>query len=333
MSTLCFTNAASLLATILVTSICAQAATQRSFVASSGSDANACSLAAPCRSFGAALAQTNAGGEIVVLDSAGYGAVTINKAVSIVAPAGVYAGVSVLSGDGVTITAGASDAVVLRGLTVNAQGGVNGVVFNSGAALHIEACTIRGFASSGAANVRFAPSGISQLSVKDSFVRGGETGILLSNSAAPGSAVIDNTRIENNGTGVSANTFGGSLSLRNVVITESSAHAVDLRTGAGQSLAASIDYSLLFRNGGNGLNVQGGSIDVALSNSTLGANAVGVFVQGGATAATTRLTSNVIAKNATGVQTGANGSILTPLSNTIEGNGVDGTATGSYTTK
>ena len=59
-------------------------------------DANTCSLAAPCRTFAAALGQTNAGGEIVVLDSAGYGPMTINKAVSIVVPPGIYAGVSVL---------------------------------------------------------------------------------------------------------------------------------------------------------------------------------------------------------------------------------------------
>ena len=55
---------------------------QRTFVSSGGLDTNTCLLAAPCRGFQAALLQTNAGGEIVVLDSAGYGPVTINKAVS-----------------------------------------------------------------------------------------------------------------------------------------------------------------------------------------------------------------------------------------------------------
>ena len=69
----------------------------------------ACSLTAPCRGFAAALVQTNPGGEIVVLDSAGYGPVTITKAVSIVVPPGIYAGVSVtVAGtDGIVVSAGA----------------------------------------------------------------------------------------------------------------------------------------------------------------------------------------------------------------------------------
>ena len=51
----------------------------RSYVASNGLDTNDGKLATPCRSIGAALAQTNPGGEIIVLDSAGYGAAVINK--------------------------------------------------------------------------------------------------------------------------------------------------------------------------------------------------------------------------------------------------------------
>ena len=49
----------------------AAATLQRTFVASTGADANPCSLVAPCRSFGAAITQTSPGGEVIVLDSAG----------------------------------------------------------------------------------------------------------------------------------------------------------------------------------------------------------------------------------------------------------------------
>ena len=58
-------------------------AAQRTFVATSGSDANTasnCSNTAPCRGFSAALTVTDSGGEIIVLSSGGYGAVTIDKA-------------------------------------------------------------------------------------------------------------------------------------------------------------------------------------------------------------------------------------------------------------
>src|SRR5215471_19282619 len=67
----------------------AHALSNRTFVSGTGSDANPCSLVAPCRSFSGALAQTSPGGEIAVLDTAGFGAVTITHAVSIVNEEGV----------------------------------------------------------------------------------------------------------------------------------------------------------------------------------------------------------------------------------------------------
>ena len=82
----------------------------RTFVASSGVDTNDGRLATPCRSIGAALAQTDPGGEIVVLDSAGYGTVTINKAVSVIAPLGIYAGITVTAGAGIRCHRGRPDA-------------------------------------------------------------------------------------------------------------------------------------------------------------------------------------------------------------------------------
>src|SRR5438445_10440722 len=54
---------------------------QRSFVSGSGSDSNPCTIDLKCRSFAAALTQTSANGEVVAYDSAGYGPVTITKAV------------------------------------------------------------------------------------------------------------------------------------------------------------------------------------------------------------------------------------------------------------
>ena len=138
-----------LLSTAALASV-STAQVQRTFVSGLGSDSNPCSRTAPCRTFTQALVGTNAGGEVVVLDSAGYGAFTITQAVSIIAPPGVYAGVSVFSGNGITITAGGSDTVILRGLTVNNQGSSgSGIVFNTGHTLHIENCAVNGFSITG----------------------------------------------------------------------------------------------------------------------------------------------------------------------------------------
>jgi parallel beta helix pectate lyase-like protein len=302
---------------------------QRTFVSSGGLDTNACSLTAPCRGFAAALVQTKPGGEIVVLDSAGYGGVTITQAVSIVVPPGIYAGVSVTTPgtDGIVVSAGAADEVILRGLTINNQGGNNGVVFNSGAALYVESCTIRGFSLPGMANLRFAPGGASKLFVKDSYIRGGQAGINLANGATLASATIDNTRIENNVNGVTAS-FSGALTLRNSIVAENTNHGVSLQTGGGQALDAALDNVMVSNNDSNGVNVAGSNITVAMSSSTVVGNITGVFVQGGGSAATARLTNNVISRNTTGIQTGANGSVLSPASNTIEGNGTDGAPAG-----
>src|SRR3954463_16798450 len=61
----------------------------RTFVASYGNDANDGSRAAPKHTFQSAHDAVSAGGQIVVLDSAGYGPFTITKSLTIVVPPGV----------------------------------------------------------------------------------------------------------------------------------------------------------------------------------------------------------------------------------------------------
>jgi hypothetical protein len=157
----------------------ADALTNRTFVSGTGSDSNPCSLAAPCRSFAFALTQTSAGGEIAVLDTAGYGAVTITKAISIANEEGVEAGVTVTSGDGITVAAGPSEVVNLRGLTLVGAGGTNGVTFTSGAALNIQNCVIRGFSSPTGNGLNLVPTDNADINVSDTFVSGNGEGIVL----------------------------------------------------------------------------------------------------------------------------------------------------------
>ena len=98
-------------------------AIQRTFVSMSGSDSNPGTRALPCRSFQAALAGTTPGGEVVALDSGDYAPFVIDKAVTVAAAPGVYAAISVSSGDGIYVRAGGSDAVVLRNLFLTGVGG------------------------------------------------------------------------------------------------------------------------------------------------------------------------------------------------------------------
>jgi hypothetical protein len=182
----------SIIATAALASLLALPAigAQRTFVASNGLDANTCSIAAPCRSFATALTHTDAGGEIIVLDSAGYGSVFITQSVSIVAPRGVYAGISVLpSFDGVTVKA-AGIEVALRNLVINGQGGNVGINFLQGSRLVIDGCEISGMSGNGI----FAAVAGSQLTIVDTVVRrSGANGIVL---ASGGQVSIVRSRVE-----------------------------------------------------------------------------------------------------------------------------------------
>jgi len=161
-------------------SLQAQAVQRTHVSAAFGSDANTatnCAAAAPCRFFTAAMTVTDPNGEVIVLDSGGYGAVTITQSVALIAPTGVYAGISVFPGaDGVTIaTAGVN--VVLRGLSINGQGGNNGISMTAGNRLTVENCVISNLGGSG-----ILVNAVATVRVTDSIVRdNGAGGIILQN--------------------------------------------------------------------------------------------------------------------------------------------------------
>src|SRR5262245_14385366 len=97
------------------------AANTRSAVSISGLDSNPCTVASPCRSFTTALSQTALAGEVVALDSAGYGPFTIGQNVSVSGAPGVHAAITVPSGTGIDI--GPSTAVYISNLVILGTGG------------------------------------------------------------------------------------------------------------------------------------------------------------------------------------------------------------------
>lgn len=103
---------------LLTASLTAHAANVTSYLSQAGSDANACDRANPCRFLPAALAATNIGGEVVILDSANFNiaTVTINQAVTVRAAPGVAASLQGIGGtDALDITAAVP--VTVRNLT------------------------------------------------------------------------------------------------------------------------------------------------------------------------------------------------------------------------
>ena len=156
-----------LLSTLAVGALC-NAQSTRTWVSGLGDDANPCSRTLPCKSFAAAVSKTTPAGEIDVLDSGSFGAVTITKSISIEA-AGVIAGIQVSEGNAITVNAGSNDVVVLRGLTLEGLSqGSDGIEVLSAGAVHIEDCTVNNFASHG---IESNTAGPTQMFVKDTVVR------------------------------------------------------------------------------------------------------------------------------------------------------------------
>jgi hypothetical protein len=180
---------------LLAAATCSSAA-QRTFVSGSGSDANACSFAAPCRSFGAALAQTDPAGEIVALDSAGYGPVTIGKSVAIVAPPGVHAGVTAGSGQSGIVIDGSGIDVTLRGLAINGQASSTGIEIVAASHVYIERCVV---AHAGNDGIRVAlPLGSAgKVRIVDSTARANSNGVKVTS----GNVAVVDSRIDDNGAG------------------------------------------------------------------------------------------------------------------------------------
>lgn len=262
--------AALLIALALVHTESAHAQAQRTFVKSTGVDNPTCSLASPCRGFTAALAATANNGEIIVLDSAGYGQVAINQSVSIIAPQGVYAGVSVFSGTnlGIGISIGGSNVkVVLKSLSINGQGGTHGITFSGSGTLHVENCTVGNLLSGG---LQFTPSGSAEVYVKDSVFRNnGGVHIDIGGTSTKGSVV--NTRLE-------ASSLYGLLTQSSAVV--SVRHSVasgnsSIGITATESSTLSVEDTVISNNGTGILSEA--TAKVAVSRNTVTGNGTGLF--------------------------------------------------------
>jgi hypothetical protein len=210
-----------LLVTVLVCSLPA-APTQtasRTFVAAQGSDSNPCTFSQPCRSFQAAYNVTAYGGEIDVLDPAGYGTLYVTGSISIQGHG--YAGISVPSGDGINISAGSNDRINLRGLLIDGVGtGTAGIQFGNGGSLNVQDCIIRNFATDG---ISFTPGGTSALFVSNTVVADNlaRSGIVVSpTGSGTVTAVISRVDADYNGNGIYvANSL--SAGVVNVSVTDS----------------------------------------------------------------------------------------------------------------
>jgi len=292
----------------------AMAQATRTWVSGVGDDVNPCSRTAPCKTFAGAISKTAVNGEINCLDSGGFGSVTITKSITIKCE-GVIGGILAAGTFGVNINDSTSGTpgtaiVTLSGLDIEGAGtGTNGILFVSGAVLHVHKTQIRNFRQSGAAGngINVAPSSGSnkRVFVADSYITdNGSTnqngGILVrATGGAQVNVTVTNTKLEGNSNGIFMDAAGGGGNSR-VSVTHS--------TVAGSS------------NSGVAIFGTGAAFTAVVADSLISFNSnTGVAASGAGAVA--RIGSNTINNNATGVS----GTVQSFKNNQIVDNGVDGT--------
>jgi hypothetical protein len=248
--------------------------------------------------------QTAAGGEIAVLGSAGYGALTITHAISIVNPGGFEAGITVpVSGNGIQIDAGTNDPVFLRGLTIDGAGvGTTGIQFNSGASLVVENCVIRHLTND-ALNV-YNTSGTVQLLVSNSLIAdNGTYGIFVFPRTGSAGVTANFNHVE------ASNNFAGNIVLE-----------ADKTTGTVSGTA----FNSVSVGGDRGFNVYG-TATLNVFHSVASYNGVGLYAQLGGII---RIDQSMVTGNNFGWLTdGQPGStVLSYGNNSIDGNALNQSA-------
>jgi Right handed beta helix region len=264
----------------------AQAQATRTWVSGVGADDNPCSRTAPCKTFAGAISKTASGGEINVIDAAGYGAVTIAKPITIDgygSHASILAGSSIAGTTGVIInTPGANDEVTLRNISINgATLGINGVKILAAKSVVIENCSIFKFRDSNAGNgrgisdQRAASNG--KLLVQNTTINDNLSNAIVTNTSNV-NMVLNNVRIhDNGGTGVYAG-MGSKVTIRDSVITGNGNAGVQ---AADANTEVYISDSVVSHNTNYGVYAGSGASTVRLSNVTIGENGTGILAMGG----------------------------------------------------
>jgi len=181
-----------LLALSLSSVLSAQAT--RTWVSGVGDDANPCSRTAPCKTFAGAIAKTAAHGEINVLDPGGFGAVTITKSITIDG-GGSIAGVLVSGTNGIVISAGATDLVVLRNLDMDGLNtGLDGIKILGAGSVILENDDIYEFTQNGV-EVAVTAATPTQISIDNCRIDDTTlAGVLVNSTSATASVSIDGLR-------------------------------------------------------------------------------------------------------------------------------------------
>ena len=253
------------------------------WVSGDGVNSISCGVTSPCRTLQQAHDNVTAGGEIGVIGPGEFGPLTITKAISIVSDGGGETSAQTGSATGIVINALATDVVQLRGLTIDGTSQVwIGIVFNTGAALHLQRCTIKNFRNAGAYGIEFQPANAAKLVVSDSFIINngtiGGAGIRIAPVAGATTVVLERTVIADNYAGINAVPIGAGAITMAMADSTIAGNLTDgiLAEGLNVPVTVIADRSR-FVNNGVGVHASAFQAVVLLSNSTIAGNGTGVL--------------------------------------------------------
>jgi hypothetical protein len=280
----------------------AQAQATRTWVSGVGADDNPCSRTAPCKTYAGAIIKTATNGEISTLDPGGYGAVTINKSITIEGSQGAgYGSILHSATNGVTInfdnftSSGESNKTVrLRNLSINGSGGqagnassglrairILGAAAATGTEVFVENCLLDGAQAGVGRGIEDNRAGGGLLSVSGTTVRnmlgsgistvGTTNGLKIVvkdsqfSNCANGIAVGSNVKIAIFNSNISGNTGAG-------LFVEDD--------GAGANTVMDVDQCIVSHNG-TGFNASTANAVIRVSNTTAVANTTLASTAGG----------------------------------------------------
>ena len=282
-------NILAVAAFLLTVTSMANAQATRTWVSGVGDDVNPCSRTAPCKTFAGAISKTAVDGEIDALDSGGFGAVTITKAITIDGDsnlAGVLA--AGVNGIQVNITAtSGSNVVELRNLSINGAGtGTNGIRITgtvANVAVFVEKCVIFGFRAGNGRGISDERTIAGSLSVQETLVKNNSGSGIVAIGAGLGTVTLNNVQSEKNGGAgfvvSGGNVNGGRLMFaRNCVATKNTVAGFLAENGAKMDI---IDSATVYNAAG--IESDAANTEVRVSRTTVTRNTANGLVLGGGT--------------------------------------------------
>lgn len=291
-------TALAIMAFTLLISSSAQAQATRTWVSGVGDDANPCSRTAPCKTFAGAISKTAVDGEIDALDSGGFGAVTITKAITIDGASNL-AGVLAAGTNGININITAtsgSNVVEIRNLSIDGAGtGVNGIRITSsfaGTSVFVENCVIFGFRAGAGRGISDERTVLGNLSVQETLVKNNSGGGIVAIGVGAGTITLNNVQSEkNDGTGILVSGLNRTMVVRKSVTSKNTGIGIGAENGAkldiidslscfnatgidsnGSGTEVRVSRTTVTRNTSNGLGRSGGTI-LSYGTNEVSANA------------------------------------------------------------